>query len=136
MTIYRAGGADCTLVRSDDGDWSLYAPDDTDEQIASGEAAPLISGPAEWWEEHEAWDRPHGGDYPVANIKTAVSVDGLLEDLRIFDEAEGADELENALKAHGIDKFKLPSFGGDQPSKTADVWMPARCAALVASACA
>jgi hypothetical protein len=109
-------------VRSDDGDWSLYAPDKTDEQIADEEATPLISGHAEWMEEHEVWDRPHSGDYAVANIKTAFSLDDLLIDLRGFEEAYGADDLENALKANGIDMFKLPSFGGDRPSKTANVW--------------
>jgi hypothetical protein len=122
MTTYRAGERDCTLVRSDDGDWTLYAPDDTDEQIADGEATPLISGHAEWMEEHEVWDGPHGGDYAVANIKTAFSLDDLLIDLRTFEETYGPDDLENALKANGIDMFELPSFGGDRPSKTADVW--------------
>jgi len=47
------------LVRSDagDGGWSLYASGSTDEEIASGEAPPILSGRAYQHPDGE-WSRP------------------------------------------------------------------------------
>jgi hypothetical protein len=117
--------SDFVLVRSDKGDrsWSLYAPNSTDEQIASGQARPLVSGNANWSNLLGAWDSPHSGDFAIAHIKTARNLSHLLEDLRMFADALGPDEdCENALKAHGIDICDLPKFGGEQPHRSLEVW--------------
>jgi hypothetical protein len=54
------------LVRSDagDGGWSLHVPSSTDEEIATGEAAALVAGTAEWI--NGEWSRPTQADYEVA----------------------------------------------------------------------
>jgi hypothetical protein len=120
-----AEASDFVLVRSDKGDrsWSLYAPNSTDEQIASGEAHPLVSGNANWSNTLRAWDSPHSGDFAIARIKTAHNLRHLLEDLRMFEDALGPDEdCENALKAHGVDICDLPKFGGEQPHRSLEVW--------------
>ncbi len=63
------------LVRSDAGDgrWSLYVPDATNRQIASGEAPPLASGPAEWDADADEWNRPNAADYVAALAALAES---------------------------------------------------------------
>jgi hypothetical protein len=59
---------DLVLCRSDTGDggWSLHAPGSTDEQIASGDAPYLVSGPAEMDDETGEWSRPDLADYRAA----------------------------------------------------------------------
>jgi len=54
------------LCRSDagDGGWSLHAPGSTDEDIATGEAPPLVTGGAAWLDDR--WSRPSAADYAVA----------------------------------------------------------------------
>lgn len=56
------------LCRSDTGDggWSLHAPGSTDEEIGSGDAPYLVSGPAGWDEEKGDWSRPDEADYRAA----------------------------------------------------------------------
>ena len=58
------------LVRSDagDGGWSLHAPGSTDDEIASGDAPPLVSGPSDTDRDGE-WERPDGADYADAMFK-------------------------------------------------------------------
>jgi hypothetical protein len=53
------------LCRSDQGDggWSLHAPGSSDNDIATGDAPYITSGPAEWDEEQQDWDRPNAADY-------------------------------------------------------------------------
>jgi hypothetical protein len=60
------------LCRSDagDGGWSLHAPGSTDEDIASGDAPPLLSGTAEW---QGVWSRPNAADYRDALTKLQPS---------------------------------------------------------------
>jgi hypothetical protein len=55
------------LCRSDmgDGGWSLHAPGSTDEQIASGDAPPLVSGDSEK-DDDGKWVRPNADDYLAA----------------------------------------------------------------------
>ena len=57
---------DFVLCCSDTGDggWSLHAPGSTDEDIASGDAPYLVSGPAEAVD--GGWDRPNDADYLAA----------------------------------------------------------------------
>ena len=57
---------DFVLVRSDrgDGGWSLHAPTATDEQIACGDALPLVSGTAR--RSRAGWSRPNATDYEQA----------------------------------------------------------------------
>lgn len=57
------------LCRSDvgDGGWSLYAPGSTDEDIATGDALCLMSGPAD--RTAEGWDRPNQADYRAARLR-------------------------------------------------------------------
>jgi hypothetical protein len=66
---------DFVLVRSDagDGGWSLYAPNATDEQIASGDEPPLSSGEAEL--EDGEWDRPNAEDYDIARVRYAHRIE-------------------------------------------------------------
>lgn len=65
---------DLVLCRSDmgDGGWSLHAPGATDEQIAEGEALPLLDGPAEWDDAVGDWDRPNDADYAAAIKRLAA----------------------------------------------------------------
>ena len=65
VLIQRQG--DLVLCRSDcgDGGWSLHPAGSTDEQIASGDAPVLVSGPAQWVDNN--WDRPNAQDYAKAN---------------------------------------------------------------------
>ena len=60
--------ADLVLCRSDcgDGGWSLHPAGSTDEQIASGDAPVLVSGPAQWDDDEGCWDRPNAQDYASA----------------------------------------------------------------------
>lgn len=64
---------DLVLCRSDTGDggWSLHAPGSTDEQIATGEAPYLVSGPAEFDADQGDWNRPNEADYREAAEKLA-----------------------------------------------------------------
>ena len=59
---------DLILCRSDGGDggWSLHPAGSTDEQIASGDAPVLVSGPAQWDDDEGYWDRPNAQDYAEA----------------------------------------------------------------------
>lgn len=54
------------LVRSDmgDGGWSLHAPGATDEDIATGDAAPLVTGVSR--KRAGEWLRPNARDYADA----------------------------------------------------------------------
>jgi hypothetical protein len=56
--------APMVLCRSDagDGGWSLYPPGTTDDDIASGDVLPLLTGEAERDEDGE-WDAPTDADY-------------------------------------------------------------------------
>jgi hypothetical protein len=56
------------LCRSDQGDggWSLHPSGSTAEEIALGEAPVLVSGPAQWDEATDDWDRPNEADYAAA----------------------------------------------------------------------
>lgn len=67
---------DLILCRSDmlDGGWSLHAPDATDEQIAEGEALPLLDGPAEWDAAAGDWNRPNDADYAEARKRLAARI--------------------------------------------------------------
>ncbi|CAB4144377.1 hypothetical protein UFOVP469_27 [uncultured Caudovirales phage] len=58
---------DFVLVRSDSGDggWSLHAPGSTDEDIATGEAPALTSGPS-GKNRGGKWLRPNARDYAAA----------------------------------------------------------------------
>ena len=58
---------DFVLARSDagDGGWSLHAPGTTDEDIATGEAPALTSGPS-GKNRGGKWLRPHARDYAAA----------------------------------------------------------------------
>lgn len=60
------------LCRSDagDGGWSLHAPRSTDEEIASGAAPYLVSGPA-GKNATGGWSRPNEADYQAAAEKLA-----------------------------------------------------------------
>lgn len=62
---------DLVLVRSDagDGGWSLHATGSTSQQIAEGEAPPLVSGTAALRDpdDHNSWDAPTQKDYDRAN---------------------------------------------------------------------
>jgi hypothetical protein len=55
------------LCRSDagDGGWSLYPPGTSDEEIASGDVLPLLTGKAEL-DEDGAWNAPTAADYEQA----------------------------------------------------------------------
>jgi hypothetical protein len=57
---------DFILTRSDQGDggWSLHAPGSTDEDIATGEAAPLVTGVSR--KRAGEWLRPNARDYADA----------------------------------------------------------------------
>lgn len=59
---------DLVLCRSDrgDGGWSLHEPGSTDDEIASGDAPYLVSGPAEWDDQTGEWSRPNYDDYQAA----------------------------------------------------------------------
>jgi hypothetical protein len=59
---------DLILTRSDEGDggWSLHPAGTTDEQIASGEVLPLLTGEAERDDDGE-WSAPTAADYAEAN---------------------------------------------------------------------
>ena len=59
---------DLILCRSDGGDggWSLHPAGSTDEQIASGDAPVLVSGPAQWDDDEGYWERPNAQDYAEA----------------------------------------------------------------------
>jgi hypothetical protein len=39
-----------------------------------------------------------------------------------FDVSPCADNTESALKSHGVDICKLPTFGGPEPASTCEVW--------------
>lgn len=54
--------------RSDrpNGEWALYAPGTTDEDIATGKASPLLTGTAAFDHDAQAWTRPNGSDYKIA----------------------------------------------------------------------
>ena len=58
---------DFVLARSDagDGGWSLHAPGTTDEDIATGEAPALTSGPS-GKNRGGKWLRPNARDYAAA----------------------------------------------------------------------
>ena len=58
--------ANLVLCRSDrgDGGWSLHPPHTSDEEIATGDAAMLVSGDAEW--DGTEWSRPNVEDYAEA----------------------------------------------------------------------
>jgi hypothetical protein len=55
------------LCRSDagDGGWSLYPPGTTDDDIASGDVLPLLTGEAELDDDGE-WTAPTVADYEQA----------------------------------------------------------------------
>ena len=57
---------DFILTRSDQGDggWSLHAPGSTDEDIATGEAAALVTGVSR--KRGGEWLRPNARDYADA----------------------------------------------------------------------
>ena len=59
--------APLVLCRSDagDGGWSLHAPGSTDEDIATGEAPALTSGPS-GKNRGGKWLRPNARDYAAA----------------------------------------------------------------------
>jgi hypothetical protein len=59
--------SDLVLCRSDKGDggWSLHAPGSTDEDIATGNAPPLLTGQGERGA-LEHWTRPAPIDYARA----------------------------------------------------------------------
>ena len=59
--------APLVLCRSDagDGGWSLHAPGSTDEDIATGDAPPLTSGPS-GKNRLGQWLRPNARDYAAA----------------------------------------------------------------------
>lgn len=69
LVLLRSPDADLVLVRSDTGDggWSLHPAGSTDEQIASGDAPYLVSGPAQWVDGD--WDRPNAQDYAEAHAQ-------------------------------------------------------------------
>jgi len=56
------------LCRSDmgDGGWSLHRPGATDEEIAYGDAPPVMSGPAKYYSGSDRWSRPKQRDYDQA----------------------------------------------------------------------
>jgi len=60
--------ADLILCRSDecDGGWSLHAPGSTDDEIACGDAPPLLSGPSDCDPVTGRWLRPNAEDYLLA----------------------------------------------------------------------
>ena len=60
------------LCRSDrgDGGWSLHAPGSTDEDIASGDAPPLICGTSLMV--GQRWQRPDADDYVGAEEALAA----------------------------------------------------------------
>lgn len=62
---------DFILTRSDQGDggWSLHAPGSTDEDIATGEAAALVTGVSR--KRAGKWMRPNARDYADAVIMMA-----------------------------------------------------------------
>ena len=66
---HRRSTTDLVLVRSDSGDggWSLHPAGSTDDQIASGDAPYLASGPARWDDDEGDWDRPNASDYAAAH---------------------------------------------------------------------
>jgi hypothetical protein len=55
------------LCRSDagDGGWSLYPPGTSDDQIASGDVLPLLTGEADLDDDGE-WNAPTAADYEQA----------------------------------------------------------------------
>jgi hypothetical protein len=55
------------MVRSDagDGGWSLHLSA-ADTKIASGDAPALLTGPAQWDDAAQEWDRPDAADYFAA----------------------------------------------------------------------
>jgi len=59
------------LTRSDrgDGGWSLHAPGSTDEDIATGEAAALVTGTSR--KRAGKWLRPNARDYADAAMVLA-----------------------------------------------------------------
>jgi hypothetical protein len=65
--------ADLILCRSTQGDggWSLYAPDATDDDIASGDVPYLTSG--ESVARDGKWTRPNAADYAEALAALAGS---------------------------------------------------------------
>ena len=62
---------DFILTRSDQGDggWSLHAPGSTDEDIATGEAAALVTGVSR--KRAGKWMRPNARDYADAAMVMA-----------------------------------------------------------------
>jgi hypothetical protein len=58
------------ISRSDDGygGWSLHPPDTTDDEIASGEVPPILSGPARYDPHVHKWDGPTQLDYDWAGL--------------------------------------------------------------------
>jgi hypothetical protein len=108
------------LVRSDadDGGWSLHAPGATDEQIARGEAPPLVSGLAKMV--NGEWDRPHPLDYAVAAVKAAKNLRNLHDALRSFEEML-PDDSEDEQTWRDLRSTALPTFGGGVPRGTFDV---------------
>lgn len=67
---------DFILTRSDQGDggWSLHAPGSTDEDIATGEAAPLVTGVSR--KRGGEWLRPNARDYADAARAFAREIEG------------------------------------------------------------
>jgi hypothetical protein len=61
------------LCRSDagDGGWSLYPPGTTDDDIASGNVLPLLTGEAER-DEDGGWSAPTDADYERATAILAA----------------------------------------------------------------
>lgn len=78
MTTFDTYGL--TLCRSDQGDggWSFHAPNATDEEIANGDAPCIASGPANWNEDADDWNRPNADDYHNANLKYTAGRDPLI----------------------------------------------------------
>lgn len=70
MTKIDATAEALVLCRSDQGDggWSLHAPGSSDEDIATGDAPYLASGPAEFDAAAVEWDRPNAADYAAAML--------------------------------------------------------------------
>lgn len=122
------------LCRSDarDGGWSLHAPGSTDKQIADGDAPPLLTGTAAMDSETNEWTRPDDLDYAAAAVKSATTLYDLHQALIDFEtflddldqDPNDGDYIgtQDELKRRGTDICELPTFGGQAPSSTDEVW--------------
>lgn len=72
------------ICRSDDGDggWSLHPPDAADHEIASGEAPPILSGPAHYDPHGDKWDGPTQLDYDWAGLNCRHLKESVEDSLR------------------------------------------------------